>query len=246
MAAHRLARASRIDHLFFTCEHGGHRIPAEHAARFRGATHALESHRGWDPGALAVARLLARRLHAPLRYVTWSRLLVDANRAPSNPRIWSRVTRTLEPEAKQSVLERYWRPHRSAVEADIAAAIATRQRVVHVAVHSFSPSLAGETRNADVGLLYDSKRRRETQLCLRWQARLRELDPTLRVRRNYPYRGSTDGLTTWLRRRFPQSGYLGIELELNQGVIVRPSRRRATLLDRLATSLDLLLGGRSA
>jgi predicted N-formylglutamate amidohydrolase len=244
VAAHRLARASRIDHLFFTCEHGGHRIPAEHAARFHGAARELESHRGWDAGALDVALALARRLGAPLRYVTWSRLLVDANRAPSNPRIWSRVTRALEPEVKQRVLERYWQPHRNAVEADIAAAIARRQRVVHVAVHSFVPTLAGETRNADIGLLYDSKRRGETELCKRWQARLHELDPTLRVRRNYPYRGSTDGLTTWLRRLHPQRAYLGIELELNQDSIARPRRRSAALLDRLATSLDALLGDR--
>jgi hypothetical protein len=36
------------------------------------------------------------------------------------------------------------------------------------------------------------------------------------VRRNYPYRGYADGLTTWLRKRYPDPAYAGIELEINQ------------------------------
>jgi hypothetical protein len=35
------------------------------------------------------------------------------------------------------------------------------------------------------------------------------------LRRNYPYRGQSDGLTTALRRQFG-ARYLGIELEINQ------------------------------
>ena len=53
--------------LLLTCEHGGNRIPPEYRALFRGATAALASHRGWDPGALA----LARRLGLKIRYVVF-------------------------------------------------------------------------------------------------------------------------------------------------------------------------------
>jgi hypothetical protein len=33
---------------------------------------------------------------------------------------------------------------------------------------------------------------------------------------NYPYQGTSDGFTTHLRKKFPDSQYVGIELEVNQ------------------------------
>jgi hypothetical protein len=40
--------------------------------------------------------------------------------------------------------------------------------------------------------------------------------PALAVRRNYPYLGKNDGLTTSLRRRFEPAAYVGVEIEINQ------------------------------
>ena len=220
------AAAAPRDHWLLTCEHGGHRVPRAYAALFRGAEDVLRSHRGWDPGALTLARRLARELRRPLLAVTWSRLFVEANRTPTNPRIWSSFTAALPRAERERILERWWQPHRDAVAQAIAAPIARRHRVVHVAVHSFTPELEGEVRNADVGLLYDSRRAPESELCRRWTAILRTLDPALRVRHNYPYRGSSDGLTTWLRRRHAPRRYLGIELEINQAIVASPRWRR--------------------
>jgi predicted N-formylglutamate amidohydrolase len=207
------------DALLLTCEHGGNRIPGAYARRFAGAGNVLSSHRGWDPGALPLARLLSRRLRAPLLAVTWSRLFVEANRAPTNPRIWSRFTKDLPKVERDAILEHYWRPHRERVEEAVAELGKRGRRVVHVAVHSFTPRLDGEVRNADIGLLYDSRRSGEGAFCRRWAKCLRALDPELRVRRNYPYRGDADGLTTWLRRRHPDGRYLGVELEINQALV---------------------------
>ncbi|HTO59218.1 MAG TPA: N-formylglutamate amidohydrolase, partial [Pseudomonadales bacterium] len=64
-----------------TCEHGGHRIPPRWAALFERRRTLLESHRGWDSGALTFARKLAKALDAPLVANTTSRLLVDLNRS---------------------------------------------------------------------------------------------------------------------------------------------------------------------
>lgn len=222
-----------------TCEHGGHRVPGAYAALFRGAGGALESHRGWDRGALQLARSVARELDCPLLAMTWSRLLVDANRAPTNRRIWSRFTASLPKPERERILERYWQPHRAAVEAAVAAA-ARRERVLHVAVHSFVAELDGERRNADIGLLYDSRRRREADVCRRWAAILSRLEPGLRMRYNYPYRGQADGLTTWMRRLQPQTRYLGIELEINQALVDGPHWRR--LQRQIAASLRELVG----
>jgi predicted N-formylglutamate amidohydrolase len=210
---------SLADRLVLTCEHGGNRIPAAYAHLFRGAARVLASHRGWDRGALTLARHLARTLDRPLLEVTWSRLFVEANRSPTNRRIWSDFTKHLPREERLEILERFWQPHRERVERDVARAIARGGRVVHVAVHSFTPVLDGEVRNADVGLLYDSRRKQEAAFARVWAANMRALDPQLRVRFNYPYAGAADGLTTWMRRRHPERQYAGIELELNQALV---------------------------
>ena len=52
--------------LLITCEHGGNRIPARYRPLFRRHRAALESHRGYDPGALAVARDIAAAFDAEL------------------------------------------------------------------------------------------------------------------------------------------------------------------------------------
>jgi predicted N-formylglutamate amidohydrolase len=232
------SRARASDYLLLTCEHAGNRIPRAYAPLFRGADALLATHRGWDPGAHVLARFLAKRLHRPLHAVTWSRLLVEANRAAHNPRIWSRFTRALPKSERAAILARYWWPHRSKVEAAVTEA-SRSARVVHVAVHSFTPQLDGHVRNADVGLLYDSRRPREASLCRRWGDILARVAPDLRVRYNYPYRGNTDGLGTWLRKRHPASRYVGVEIEINQGLV--GSRRWRSFQESIATSLGELM-----
>jgi predicted N-formylglutamate amidohydrolase len=225
--------------LVLTCEHADRRVPRRYAGLFAGARSALESHEGWDPGAWQLARLLARRLERPLFASRWSRLLVEANRSPSNPRIWSRFTRELPRAERQRILERYWRPHREEVGAEVAEAIDRGERVVHVAVHSFTPVLDGEVRHADVAFLFDSARAREAEVARRWRDRLRERAPELRVRCNYPYRGRDDGLASWLRRRHPAARYLGLEVEVNQALAAGPGWRRVG--EALAASLAAAL-----
>ena len=114
------------------------------------------------------------------------------------------------------------------------------RRVIHVSSHSFTPVLDGKVRRADVGLLYDPGRRGEAELCARWKASLAAFAPELRVRRNYPYAGKGDGLTSHLRLRFAQSAYVGIELEVNQRIVFAAGRRwtalRRVLIDSLRTA----------
>jgi predicted N-formylglutamate amidohydrolase len=202
---------------------------------FAGSGDVLASHRGHDPGALRLARLLAGRLKRPLLLTRWSRLLVESNRSPTNPRIWSSFTKDLPPDERRSILDRYWCPHRRAVETAIARVIDGRGRVVHVAVHSFTPVMGGDVRNADVAFLYDTTRAREARFARRWGAHLRRHAPDLRVRCNYPYRGVADGLATWLRRRHPVTRYLGLEVEVNQAVATGSGWRRVG--EALAASL---------
>ena len=220
----------------FTCEHGGRGVPAEYGALFAGADAVLESHRGWDPGALAVFEALAPALADAAFAATTTRLLVDLNRSLHHPGVFSEFTRPLPGEARREIAARWWRPWRDAVRGQVATWRATGYRVRHFSVHSFTPALDGKVRNADIGLLYDPARRREREWCRRWRELLQGRG--WRVRLNYPYRGTADGHTTALRRLFP-SGYAGIELELNQALF--PARCAALCAD-LAGSLQARRG----
>lgn len=223
--------------LLFTCEHGGNRIPARYAAHFRDARRSLAGHAGFDPGALDLARRLARRFDAALYASTVSRLLVDLNRSPGHRHLFSAYVAELDREEKRRILERYYVPYRSRVEERVRRLLESGETVVHVAVHSFVPVLNGTIRRADIGLLYDPTRRGERRFCRSWAELLREGTPPWRVRLNSPYRGTTDGLTTFLRRRFGPTRYWGVELEVNQKHLVRMRALRPTLLRAIEDSL---------
>lgn len=225
------------DFFLITCEHGGNRIPSAYRHLFRGQQALLDSHRGYDPGALAMAHDLAKALRAPLVSSTVSRLLVDLNRSIGHRRLHLDSVRDAGAMVREAIVTRYYAPYRARAEQLVAEAVARGKRVVHVSSHSFTPHLDGVARNADVGLLYDPARSGERALCEKWQAALRAAAPLLRVRRNYPYAGKGDGLTRTLRRRYAPESYVGVELEINQkhvsGSAVRWSALRRALVESL-------------
>ena len=233
--------------LLITCEHGGNRVPAAYRALFSegaGAARALASHRGWDPGALPLARELARRLDAPLLACTTTRLVVDTNRSVGRPGLFSEWTRGLPAEERDAIVARWWQPHRSRVEELVRSRVRGRARVLHLAVHSFTPRWKGRTRAIDVGLLYDPARAGERTFVTGWLEALRERRGDLRLARNRPYRGNADGLTTWLRTRFGDPRYLGIELEVSQRFPLGPGTAWQRLRRDLGRSLEEALPGR--
>ena len=199
-----------------TCEHGGNAIPKRWAALFRGKEGVLRTHRGYDIGAARMAEIVASALHASLFVAGVSRLLVDLNRSPHHPRRFSELTRGLPAAEKARIVRGYYEPHRGAVEGAVAAGIARGRPILHLGVHSFTPVLDGVVRRADIGLLYDPESRAERDLCSAWQGALARTAPSLVVRRNYPYRGVSDGFTTAVRRLHRAPAYAGVEIEVNQ------------------------------
>jgi predicted N-formylglutamate amidohydrolase len=238
----RLARGSFV----LSCEHASNAVPASYAARFTGGPRLLASHRAYDAGALPIAQLLARRFGAPLFAGRVTRLMVDLNRPEGHPALYSHFIAGLDERDQARLLARYHRPHWQRVQAAVESRFAgAATPVFHLSVHSFTPQMRGERRRADVGFLFDPKRRLEKGLCEAWRARLdlalRGRGVELTLLHNSPYSGASPGLATSLRQLLPAQRYVGIELELNQRLWRSGGARWAALSAALVESLGDLL-----
>lgn len=224
-----------------TCEHASAAVPRELGDLGLPAA-VLRSHRAFDVGALPIAKALAKALQAPLHAGRWSRLVADLNRSSDHPRVVARAVdgrpvpgNLLSRAERQRRIDDCWRPYRDEASRAIVA-LASRTFVLHLSVHTFVASLHGVERGNDIGLLHDPDRPREVAFCEALKPPLVALGFT--VRRNFPYFGSTDGFTSWLRQVVPERRYAGIEIECNQRL-----SRTAAGQRRLAAGLVAALRG---
>ena len=223
-----------------SCEHGGNLVPETYRHLFKDHQELLQSHRGFDAGALALARRMADAFGVRPIVSTTSRLLVDLNRSPGHRQLFSSVTRSLDQAQKEAILLSYYKPHRNRIQQEVSGFIGLGKTVVHIASHSFTPVLNGRVRPMDVGLLYDPNREEEKHFCREWKQHILYADSsqTYAVRSNAPYKGVSDGIPTWLRKIF-RSNYLGIELELNQRWYLNDPKGWKALGDAVLAALEL-------
>ena len=201
-----------------TCEHASNQLPA--AFKKAVPTEVLKTHRAYDIGAVQVFRKLVRFAKPEFSCEgKYSRLFVDLNRTITNKSAFSEYYEALESRDKaeaekaKAQATAYWKEYRDNVEKFIVSNKGAP--IVHLGIHSFTPVLNGKVRNADIGILYDPSRPQERAYANVIKAEIKRLYPAIKVRFNYPYKGSSDGLTTTLRKKFgPQ--YVGIEIEINQ------------------------------
>ena len=196
--------------LMLTCEHASNKLPAA----FKKAVPAevLKTHRAYDIGALAVFRKLVK-FAKPEFYCEgkFSRLFVDLNRTITNKSAFSDYLRNNTTAKAQATT--YWNEYRTVIEKFVKAN--AKKEIIHLGIHSFTPELNGKVRNADIGILYDPTSPHERTYANVIKAEIKRLYPAMKVRFNYPYKGSSDGLTTTLRKKFGPR-YVGIEIEINQ------------------------------
>jgi predicted N-formylglutamate amidohydrolase len=180
------------------CDHASRRIPRALGDLGLGAAD-LERHIAWDIGAAALTEQLARLLAAPACLAAYSRLVIDCNRHPDDPTlipVSSDGTPVggnagLTPGARRQRLEALFEPYHAAVAAALTAAGSGAVPVL-IAIHSFTPILAGQRRPWDVGVLWDTDARLAAPLL----AALRAV-PGICVGDNQPYSGrAPTGYTT--------------------------------------------------
>lgn len=206
--------------LLLSCEHAGNHIPEEWKKKITIPKEVLNSHRGWDPGALQLAVGMAEAGAKETFVCESTRLLIELNRSIGHRKHFSEFGEHLTRADRKLLIDTLYLPYRKRVTQAIEHYLQKGLSVWHVSVHTFTPVLDGDVRKAEIGLLYDPRRLNEKLFAVRWQKLLRtHLGTSYRVRMNYPYRGIADGFVTALRKLFPTDAYMGMELEVNQGLL---------------------------
>ncbi|MFK0384405.1 N-formylglutamate amidohydrolase [Rhizobium sp. RM] len=204
--------------VLLVCEHASATVPEKYGTLGLTAD-VLSSHVAWDPGALAVSRLLSQKLDATLVYQRFSRLIYDCNRPPESSSAMPVKSEIhdipgnfdLDDAEKFARTSALYVPFHDRVDAIIAERQANGQKTVVVTVHSFTPVYHGRFREVEVGILHDT----DSRLA---DAMLRSAAAGLDVRRNEPY-GPDDGVTHTLRLHALPDGFLNVMIEIRNDLI---------------------------
>lgn len=205
------------------CDHASWRVPRGLGELGLPPSELLR-HIGWDIGAAEVTTALAELLDLPAVFSGYSRLVIDCNRHPEDPAAipetsdgtWVPGNAGLTSRQRATRREALFDPYHRAVGEGLGALAAARAAPLLVAVHSFTPVMAGRARPWHVGVLWDTDDRVAAPLL----AGLRR-DPALRVGDNQPYSGrSPVGFTVgWHAGR---RGLPHVALEIRQDLIATP------------------------
>ncbi len=195
-----------------------------------------------DSAALYVARRMAAKLSVPLEFYEYSLEAIDVTRSLRHPKLFSQRTRRFSAAKKQSLIDQYYEPYRHTIRNRLSRMCRQYTYTLHVSVRTFDALDGnGKHRRADVGLLYDPSVRDEADLCADWAEELYFEAEMLRVRRNYPRRGTIDSLTKSMRTHFAGQSYLGVEILLNRSWASRSVGIRDIAIDRLSETLATVM-----
>lgn len=198
------------------------------------------AHIAWDPGALGLARGLARRLDAVLVHAPLSRLIYDCNRAPDQPGAMparSEVhdipgNRALTPQGRLRRTEALYLPFQDGLRRVIAGRMAEGRAPVVITVHSFTPVYFGAPRAVEFGVIHDAD---PGLACAILAAAGRQTG--LRAALNAPY-SAADHVTHTLRLQATPYGLPSAMLEIRNDLIAGPEAEEA-MAEALAPVLNM-------
>lgn len=207
--------------ILLVCEHASNYIPQDF--NNLGLTHEeVQSHIGWDIGAEATARLLSEKLDACLIAQSYSRLLYDCNRPPTElsaiPRL-SEVTeipgnKDLTQQQRDYRVEQIYLPFHEEIAEQIKARAAAGRRTILVTVHSFTPVFKEVIRPVQLGVICELDNSFAKNVCQQAQ-QLSDFD----VRLNEPY-GPSDPVLHMVTKHGTDNQLDNVMLEVRNDLIV--------------------------
>lgn len=185
---------NRPSRWLITADHATNIVPADVNGGDLGLPAAdMARHIAFDPGSAGLTCALAELLDAPAILSNFSRLVIDPNRGEDDPTLLMKLydgtiipaNRHAGSAEKERRLKAYYRPYHVA----LAKLAARRNDTLYVAIHSYTPQLAGRPKRPwHVGILYAE----DTRLAAPLVKRLHQ-EPDLCVGENEPYGGHLIG-----------------------------------------------------
>ena len=222
-------------------DHAGRAIPTHlDGLGLPGA--ALDRHIAWDIGVEGLGRALAARLNAAFLHQTYSRLVIDCNRAPGRPDSIAAVSdKTIIP-GNQAVAETdaaarqaaIFRPYHDRIAAELDTRRSMARPTVLVSLHSFTPVLDGPLRPWRFGVLH----RNDSAFSIAMLAALRAREGEA-VGDNQPY--AMDGADFTIPHHADPRGLDYLELEVRQDLITVADQQgdiAAIIAEALAEALQ--------
>lgn len=218
--------------ILISCEAGGDELP-EWLSGARKLPKTLAS----DSAARYVSRRMSANLSAPLIEHRCSLDLIDVTKSLKHRQLFPPAIRKWPPAQRQQLIDDLYQPYRDKVHGVIAAMLKRFPYVIHLSIRSFPLRQSGKLRRADVGLLYDPSSDDEVDVCADWLEEMYFDAPMLKVRRNYPRRGTTESLTKSMRAQFAGQPYIGIEVLINHHWSSRQVSLRDEAIDGMCQTL---------
>jgi predicted N-formylglutamate amidohydrolase len=222
-------------------DHAGRAVPASLGDLGVSAAD-WDRHIAWDIGIAGVCTALAPRLDAVCLSQAYSRLVIDCNRRPGHPtsippvsdgtRIAGNLSLSAADQAARVV--QIFAPYHGAIAAELDRRAQQGRPVAVVAMHSFTPALAGVARPWHAGVLYN----RDPRWSLAMAALLTA--EGFLVGDNEPYRLSDESDYT-IPVHAEARGLPYLELEIRQDLIAGAAGQ-AEWAARLARLLPQSLG----
>lgn len=164
-AAVEIVNEQGRSNLVLVCDHASNRVPAcLHKLGLDDAQ--LADHIGWDPGAAAVARLLAQQLDAPLLLSGYSRLVIDCNRPLASSELIPEQSagvvipgnQNLSAQAREERIQNLFIPYHQAIEnlLDKRLDENPQRPLIFLSIHSFTPFLFNQQRPWHIGVSHKS------------------------------------------------------------------------------------------
>ncbi|MCC5795271.1 MAG: N-formylglutamate amidohydrolase [Chromatiales bacterium] len=204
--------------VLIVCDHASNRVPR--ALDQLGLPEAaLLDHVAWDIGAGGTARELGQRLGLPVLLNNYSRLVIDCNRKLDD--LTSIAVRSdgweipgnqgVDEAGRERRADAIFHPYHLAIEARLARFAGTVPAVI--AIHSFTPQMAGLARPWHVGVLWDT----DPRIAMPLLEGLRAL-PGIVVGDNEPYSGRHPADYT-MDHHGEAAGRPHVSLELRQDLL---------------------------
>ena len=241
-----IENAASRGRVVLVCEHASNHIP-EAWGDLGLRPDQRAAHIAWDPGALGLARGLARRLDAVLVHAPVSRLVYDCNRAPDMAGAMPARSEihdipgnaAITPDERAARTAAVYVPFHDGLHALLMDRMARGLAPVMVTIHSFTPVYFGKPRSVEFGVIHDADM--ALPQAILEAARTRT---TLDARMNEPY-SAQDQVTHTLRLQATPYGLPNAMLEIRNDLIATAEAEEA-MADLLAPVISAAVPGLAA